>query len=216
MNKNNTNELDFDLPIQQRNRKLFLYADERKMVIDRWEYHCILIITEEALPAFLSSLLTDRDSVGYFNEMKFGSLHKKGVGEKVELANRWMNRLLDEAGKPNSGVYFTLAGIDRHKIDFSCFGSGDGSEGKYANLYNRFFRASIIGAIHLYFPNDNVTIKSVYHDQQGHLENHEYFEWHISKKIREEATDIDFECDEVKFVCSDHHKEEKEKSASHH
>ncbi len=211
----NSQTFDFGKEPETPTKKVFLFADERKKVSDRWEYHCILIIEENYFDKFAKDLMSDRDQVKYYREMKFSDINNKGIGEKYELAKKWITRLILEASEQDSGVYFTVCGIDRDKIDFSRFGDGDSSEGKYANLYNRFFRATIIGALHLYFPNHNVIVKQLYHDQQGHLEEHKYFEWHIAKKITEETNDISFENDHVVFVCSDHDKEEKDKVASH-
>lgn len=189
-------------------KKVYLFADERKKIHDRWDYHCIVLIEEEKLLPFYERLMAARDEVKFFSELKFAELHATARYEKYTLAQKWISIFLETQATISSGIYFTISGIDREKIDFSFFGDDDTPKGKYANLYNRFFRASAKGMIHYCYRNEKIIIKQIYHDCEGNLQNHAYFEECTIKKIAEETHDIGYENKNIIFVNSDHQKEE--------
>lgn len=181
----------------------------------RWDYHCILLIEENKLDSFLTSLLRAREEIGNLPELKFSNLHDSGKYEKNDLAQKWIMYFLETQAYESSGIYFSVSGLDREKIDFSFFGEGDTPTGKYANLYNRFFRATVKGLVHHCYFGHKVTIKQIYHDCEGNLERHDYFEQGTLRKIAKETDDIDYENSEIVFVNSDHRKEQLYQNESH-
>lgn len=164
---------------------------------------------------FLANLQRSREEIGYFPELKFSNLHDSGKYEKNGLAQKWMSHFLETQSYESSGIYFAVSGLDRDKIDFSFFGEGDTPTGKYANLYNRFFRATVKGLIHHCYYGQKVIIKQIYHDCEGNLENHDYFEQGTLKKISKETTNIGYENSEIVFVNSDHRIERDHQEESH-
>jgi len=88
---------------------VLVYSDERKRVHGCWDYHCLLMVEEHKREAFLRQLKSDREEVGYPNELKFSDLAHSGKGEKVELARRWMSHVLEEADSPIWKIYFSKA-----------------------------------------------------------------------------------------------------------
>jgi hypothetical protein len=67
------------------------------------------MVEEHKREAFLRQLKSDREEVGYPNELKFSDLAHSGKGEKVELARRWMSHVLEEADSPIWKIYFSKA-----------------------------------------------------------------------------------------------------------
>ena len=97
--------------------------------------------------------------------------------------------------------------MDNTKLDFSFFGDDHSPSGKYATVYNRFFRASLQGMLRLFFPNSPVTVDGVYHDTEGHLQSHGYFDWHPITRTEKDERYAAFSCSTVTFVDSDHTQE---------
>jgi hypothetical protein len=188
-------------------KRVLVYSDERKKVDVVWDYHCLMIVEENSRGSFLEQLRKDRKEVGYQYELKFANLDSKAKGEKVELARKWMGHILEEADSPRWKIYFDITGVDNSNMDYSLFGEDASSFGKYATVYNRFFRASLQGMLKLFFPSNPVIVKDIYHDREGNLENHGYFEWHVITRTKRDQSYADFECSKVCFVDSDHRTE---------
>lgn len=178
---------DIDLfgnPLECR-KALTLFADERKNINDTWHYLGLLIVPSYKLQRAIDCLVSHKKQFNLLDsEIKFSGMNAKGNGAKFKCAMRWINELVnDSAGL----FYFSILGIDLSKLDFSYFGEGKDMGGeKYANIYNRFFRTNVIGAIKFFFPNTPVLISGVYHDTEGNLENHDYFSWHLSSKTQDD------------------------------
>ena len=207
--------------IQPKEIKLFLFADERKRVKvrgrdERWDYLCLLVIPSNKIDAAIEILKHHRGEVEYFEELRFREINKKAKGKKFELAKRWLEEIIED-GKQGRGIfYFSILGIDKNKLDFSCFGEGDSPKGKYANVYNRFFRTNFLSTIKSFFDEyDSIIVERIFHDREGNLEQHEYFNWHLIWKVEREEERIFFASDKIIFVESDHRKEKNFPWASH-
>lgn len=187
---------------------LYIFADERKNINDRWDYIAILIVPGSNVEKALKILNKHRNEVGYYNELKFGKINKKPKGEKFKLARRWLQEIIRD-GKENRGIfYFNILGIDRNNLDFQYFGNGNTPKGKYANVYNKFFRTVFLSAIKSFFYKYNkIVIKGIFHDSEGNLETHKYFSWHLIWKIKQTEDKIQFENDRIVFINSDKNKE---------
>lgn len=117
--------------------------------------------------------------------------------------------------KANTGlhIYWKVLGLATHNLDFSCFGPGEEPTGKYATVQNRFFRTAFTFSVNRFFRlYDRVTISNVYHDSEGHLQRHRYFDWHLPTVVADER--IRFGTDRIIFVFSDHEKEHVHKAES--
>lgn len=111
------------------------------------------------------------------SELKFANLNKKGKGAKLNCAQAWLKELLYDH---RNLFYFSVIGIDKNKLDFSYFGEGKEEQGKYGNVYNRFFRMAVIGALKFFFNDEYpIVIDGIFHDSEGNLEYHPYFSWHL-------------------------------------
>ncbi len=188
-------------------KNVSVYSDERKKIDGCWDYHCLLMVEEHKREAFLRQLKSDREEIGYFHELKFSELNHSGKGEKVGLARKWMSHVLEEADSPRWKIYFSVTGVDNSKMDFSLFGDDHSPSGKYATVYNRFFRASLQGMLKHFFPNCPVTVEAIFHDNEGNLERHGYFDWHVITRTQKDERFASFKCSRVTFVDSDHEQE---------
>jgi len=195
--------------------KIFVFADERKNVIARWDYICLLIIPSDKFKSLFNDLIKARQEAQYDYELSFSKLNKKGTGSKLDLANCWTDIIIDDATKHMDRIYFKIFGIDKAKLDFSFFGYKNTPDGKYANIYNRFFRTALLGSLNYFFPDKPITVQRIFHDTEGNLQNHDYFDWHCIKKISDLNKRISFSCDRVIFVDSNHFKEKQFPTASH-
>jgi hypothetical protein len=194
---------------------LTVFCDERKMALNEdgegWWYICMLLIPFASVEDVISHLLDIREHHNFHGEMSFSDV--KGLSRnspRTAVAKDWLQYLLRHSG---IDVYWEVLGIATHNLDFSCFGPGDEPTGKYATVYNRFFRTALLFSINTYFKSyDQVIISHVFHDDEGNLQNHPYFHWHLPSVVAD--TRIQFLNEHIEFVSSDHKKEKIHKAES--
>jgi hypothetical protein len=187
--------------------EISIYADERKRINDRWDYIGIVAVPARHIDSLRADLQAERDRNSFTEEIKFSHLKKSGCGPRAETSKGWLRILMDDAQCRKRRLFFSITGIDNKKIDYHLFGPGGTASGKYANVYNRFFRASLLGLMNYCFKGIPLRVVSVCHDSEGNLENHQYFDWHAIKVISEKEPRISFHDDRVRFVHSDPRKE---------
>ena len=185
-----------------------LFTDERKN-IDGWNYISTIIIPTNKFSAFHNKLIEHRKSKNYFNALKFSEIKKKGI--KQELSELWLNEVLED---DEYKIYFSVLGLNTRLLNENKFGTGDLKKGKnYANLYNRFFRTTILSVKYFFSSYDKIIIDRVFHDTEGNLKNHKYFDWHSIYKISKEEK-ITFRTEKITFINSDQKKELKHPKVS--
>jgi len=195
---------------------LTVFADERKNIENKWDYIAILIVPTSEIINILDEIRQSRDKANYYREMKFSELNKRTTkGDKFNLADLWVNIIMNSARERKRKLYFKIMGIDKDKIDHSFFGDYNTPTGKYATVYNRFFRTALLGALKYFFPDSSIVVNNIIHDNEGHLEQHGYFDWHCISKISRSEQKINFDCDKVRFVHSDHLREKNFPNDSH-
>lgn len=183
--------------------EISVYADERKNINNRWNYMCLVFFPTKHINEIHDMLTTIRRSHDFDGEMKFSTLNKKGIGTKLEIAKKWLNLVIDNGVKNNNKIYFKIMGIDTHNLDFSAFGFGSNSHGKYANVYNRFFRTTLLGGLKFFFNDaEKIIVDSIYHDTEGNLETHDYFSWHSIFRINSDEKKVFFKNNQIKFIPS--------------
>jgi hypothetical protein len=187
--------------------EISVYADERKRIRNRWDYLGIVAVPSRHIDSLHSDLQAERNLNTFPNEVKFGYLNKSAGGSRAETSKGWLRILMDDAQCRKRRLYFSILGIDNDNIDYHLFGPGGTASGKYANVYSRFFRASLLGLVNFCFKGIDVQIANVYHDTEGNLENHQYFDWHAIREISRREARINFLNDRVVFVHSDPRKE---------
>jgi hypothetical protein len=186
-----------------------IYADERTIDSNQhpngenWIYIALLIIPDSRKSEALDALKKHRNDIKYEYELKFRKVELPSCRSKVtNLAKLWIQELLNDA---NKRYYFKILGIKKDNLLFELFGDSDSSEGKYSNIYNRFFRTAFFGAINSFFSKDEyekINISGFFHDSQGQLEGHKYFPWHICHKLA--GTRINYVSEKLCFVNSNH------------
>ena len=193
---------------------LTVFCDERKMEIgggEGWWYICMLMVPSSSINDVVAALSSARDERGYHDEMSFGSI--RGAAHrspKTAIAKEWLRLLQAYTG---TDINWKISGIATHNLGFSYFGPGSDGKGKYANVYNRFFWTAFLYCINTYFSDyDTITINDIFHDTEGNLQHHQYFDWHLPQVVR--SSKIEFVDKNITFVVSDHHKEKEHEKAS--
>ncbi|MBS1903227.1 MAG: hypothetical protein JSS75_05955 [Bacteroidetes bacterium] len=188
--------------------ELELFADEIKNVTcsttgERWSYIGILAVPSVKKQSLLKRLHHHRELIHYH-----GELHGKKLtsNDKMRLAKSWLKEVVFKDAIERS-VYFSILGINQSNINTDAFGDKE-----FDNMYNRLFRATIVGLLHIAFDKQALkVVKDIYHDN-ANIESHEYFSWHVPYHIDRNQPDIAFECQEITFIDSDHRKSQSDNS----
>jgi hypothetical protein len=186
---------------------LTIFADERKKLCqDRWDYIGVLIIKTEYIQEFLDEIEISRKEAQYPFALKFTDIGDHPKSNKLHLGFKWIDLISDELTRKKNRIYFKGFGIDNHNLDHSFFDDTGKPSKIYANVYHRFFRTTILGAMKWFFKGQEIIVDNIYHDSEGNLQSHEFFDYHIIEKgINEE--NISFACERIIFLRSDHNKE---------
>lgn len=115
--------------------------------MNRWDYIGTVIVPYVHGRSLYDDLQRAREETGFDGEMKLAEINKKGTGSRLDSALRWLRLILNDPTSARRRLYFSVTGIDNSKLDFRVFGPGGTAHGKYANVYNRFFRASLRGML---------------------------------------------------------------------
>ncbi len=169
--------------------ELTIFCDERKMPKDEdgneWWYICMLFIPTASVANVISGLMAIRDSHSFHKEID--SKRIKGASSnspRTAVAIDWLRFLKNRTGRD---IYWEVLGIATRDLDFSCFGPGDEPTGKYATVYNRFFRTAFLFSMNTYFASyDQVVISNVFHDTEGNLQKHDFFGWHLPTVVADD------------------------------
>jgi len=192
----------FDDKEIQKSINIAVFTDERKNIGDTWNYISTIIIPSKKFNSIYDDLMKHREKVNYHNELKFSEINK--VGEKSKLGELWISEFLND---PDNKLYFNILGLNQKILDDSNFGIGSLQKGaNYANLYNRFFRTNILSIKRFFGNYHDIIIDKIFHDKEGNLENHNYFDWHCIRKLNNEKG-ISNRSSKISFVDSDHQKE---------
>jgi hypothetical protein len=187
-----------------------IFSDERKNLNNQWDYICLLIIPTNKINVVLNIIKNYRNNNNYHHELKFAKLDNRGTGVKFQLAKDLLNEILNDTQKL---YYFKIFGIDKISINNNRFGKGLKNYEIYANIYNRFYRTNIL-QLKGYFKNQNIEIDNIFHDNEGNLERHEYFNWHTVFTVEKDER-ISCNCDRIKFINSNHDLEPNYQNESH-
>jgi len=201
---------------------LNLYCDEIKEVSirdslfrdEKWAYIGILIVPNSIEKELISHLLDNRCG-NPTRQIKWAScsppcrfhakndkeVHYQTLDSKDEffIGSRWLEFLLQDTIL----TYFYILGINLTYLDYSCFGEAKPSV-RFERIYNRFFRTAISKSVKSYFNKyEKISILSIVHDKTELSYNY-YFPWHVIFKLNQEDEKINFTCNEIEFLDSDH------------
>ena len=132
-------------------------------------------------------------------EIHHKKIVKKASSSKKEISKKWIKLLLRNNRHNQEMIYFKILYIDLNKLNSNVFGDTQ----QKTNIYNRFFRTTLSGAFK-YFFNNEIEVENIYHDESDDKEQHDYFPWHLTHKIKNEISRVKMECDEIMFLDSDH------------
>lgn len=193
-----------------------LYIDEirtaRNAAGERWSYIGVLAVPVLRHSDVLACLQEDRDRAGYAGEVHFRDLKNRSDAtihnEKALLARHWAERVVHDDHK---AFHFHLFGINRDALNLDAFGAGWQQE---RNVYNRFFRAALLGALEYFFGSRGIVVIHVFHDTTAY-EHDEAFYTHAIETISRTHAQIHFVRSGISFIDSDHRVEERHPEQSH-
>lgn len=129
---------------------------------------------------------------------------------KYQIASKWVQYWLAD----RENIYFYILGLDLTNLDRDRFGPSS-QQDRHSTIYNRFFRTAITKSLKSYFAAyDRIIVQDIYHDR-GNQEHHKYFPWHAIFKINEQDEKVYIASDSIRFIDSDHRKEDGHDIHSH-
>lgn len=205
-----------------------LFCDEIKEVElethtgenQKWYYIGLLIIPIVQKESVLNKLLNlrclqDKDeeykwpgrdsceiSCGY-HKANNTEIHYKDATDFAtsEIAKNWIDFIVNQN---RENIYFYILGLNLTRLDYSYFGK-ENVHDRVFRIYNRFFRTALQKSVKSYFSDANkIIIPEIFHDRSDALETHDYFPWHPINKLDGEDEKLDFECNRITFLDSDH------------
>lgn len=178
---------------------LAFFTDERKNISGTWNYISTIIVPTEKFNSLYDTLMKHRKELNYYGELKYTEIGKRGL--KLELAKKWIGEILEDI---DNRIYFKVLGLNTKLLDDETFGEGSIKKGaNYANLYNRFFRTNLFIVKYFFSNKDEIVVDRVFHDNEGNLEYHSYFDWHSIGKLNQEEN-ITCAKNEIVFIDSNH------------
>lgn len=140
-------------------------------------------------------------------EIHFKEIHRSSA--RYMIAKNWISFFDKEAcQKHRKMLYCNILGINLSNISYCEFGSGKTE----LNIYNRFYRTLLMGGLNYFFKDySNIVINSISHDR-GSQEYHEFFPWHLIQQTESKIDRLSIDCDEIKFIDSDHRNSKSDES----
>jgi len=198
--------------IKQKTIELNLYADEVQEIEcpytnDKWIY--IGLIVERLDKPLLGEII----SIRYQNNFDINSpyfdkndrvIHWAEIksADTKNIAKRWIKYILDPS-KSGDKFYAYVWGINISKLNLEEFDT----ENIFNSVYNRFFRSAVLYILKSAFPNNQIIVKNIFHEE-GQQAHHKFFPWHCIHKIDESEENIIFECTEITFLPKSHRENE--------
>jgi hypothetical protein len=198
--------------IKPKKIELNLYADEVQEIEcpytkDKWIY--IGLIVERLDKPLLGEII----SIRYQNNFDINSpyfdkndrvIHWAEIksADTKNIAKRWIKYILDPS-KSGDKFYAYVLGINISKLNIEEFDT----ENIFNSVYNRFFRSAVLYILKSAFPNNQIIVKNIFHEE-GQQAHHKFFPWHCIHKIDESEENIIFECTEITFLPKSHRENE--------
>ena len=198
--------------IKPKKIELNLYADEVQEIEcpytnDKWIY--IGLIVERLDKPLLDKII----SIRYLNNFDINDpyfekndriIHWAEIqsADTKNIAKRWIKYILDPS-KSGDKFYAYVLGINTSKLNLEEFDT----ENIFNSVYNRFFRSAVLYILKSAFPNNQIIVKNIFHEE-GQQAHHKFFPWHCIHKIEESEEDIIFECTEITFLPKSHRENE--------
>lgn len=136
-------------------------------------------------------------------EIHYKELDKASSAGK-EISKKWLEFIIGRNKKGKDQILFNLLYINLDNLNRGRFGLEKTDE----NIYNRFFRSCLSYGAKSFFDDERVTIKKVYHDKAS-VEGQGYFPYFNLQKLENLNYDkISIEDYNIKFLNSDHKKED--------
>lgn len=212
MNRANSAGLFYGVFPKDTEIRLNLYCDECGS--GSWLYIAMVLVPHQDETLLLQNLLNARcgnsqrranwgecrplcnyhqrnDTLLHWSKLRASQKDKSG------LARRWVRCFLEDITLTRAYIL----GIDLSKLDQRYFGS----ERTEDNIYNRFFRTSLLKAAKSFFARyQNIHITEIIHDRCTAKQLHPYFNWQPIFCINEQDDKVFIEKATITFLNSDH------------
>jgi len=188
-----------------------LYCDEVQPIKcpytkENWFYIGIIVenLSSPLLPDIINERFcgnSDTNDPHYHKNDKVVHWKEINSADVQNICKRWFKYILDPS-KSSKKFYAYILGINDTKLNKEEFAPNE----QFNSKYNRFFRSAILYAIKTFFPNKEIIVKNIFHEE-GIQRNHYYFPWHCISKIEKEENNITFENRKISFLSKDHKKD---------
>lgn len=201
----------FGNEITKKTVEINIYADEVQSkecpyTKDKWHY--IGIVVEDLSNPLLNDMICERyrnnfdESSSYYTKNnRIVHWSKLDDADAKNICKRWLEYVLAPV-KSEKKFYAYILGLNDSKLNKDEFDK----ENEFNSKYNRFFRSSVLYAIKTFFPNKQIKVQSIFHEE-GQQKDYKYFPWHCIYKIQEKEENILFGCSEIVFLPKDHKKD---------
>jgi|SRR5579863_4323505 len=188
-----------------------IFHDERLLQKEKWLYHGMLFVPSSSERWLINELARFRGEYDGF--VHFSELHNPSSntaeGKKTATAKKWIQFLLQDTrftrqvGEHNNFCALVL-GVNLKNLNRDCFGSGADQ-----NIYNRFFRTTLISGIRRFYSSDFevVRVGRVFHGTQT-MRGDNPLRWHPMWRIeRDTFGDVVFDEPKLTTIAADHRRE---------
>ena len=178
---------------------------------ENWDYIGICIVPTKNISSLVKELNDLRCGAGHkyttcenkccYHEKNKVKIHYQEYDNtnNFRIAERWCDVILANQSK-NARFYMNILGINKNKLDKSYFKNKGEKTHVNENIYNRFFRTTVIFALKKFFSDyDKIIIDAVYHDT-GNMNYHEYFKTQPLRYINLNEKKIVCKCLEINFI----------------
>lgn len=118
-----------------------------------------------------------------------------------DISNRWVNFILSNNIENKGLIFFQILFVNLNNLNEDYFGD----ESIRENIYNRFFRMTILKGSRYFFGNHSIKkIKKIFHHKGESHELHPYFSWHTGYRLNIDEDDFNVLDEEITFLNGDH------------
>lgn len=163
-------------------------------------------INPDSCKLFNDNLCIPQHHINNDCEIHYKKFRKNMSFSRRIISERWIDLLVNnnKLSSEDEKIYFNILFLDLEKLDSKFFGEDKTGN----NIYNRFYKTTIIGPMKYFFKNYNsITIKEIFHDNADDKKSHDYFYWHAPFTLDCEHN-ITVKNKEITFIDSNHRKYE--------
>jgi len=190
-----------------------IYADEVQpkecpYTKEKWFY--IGIVVENLEHPLLDDIIDerycnnfDKDSPYYAKNDRIIHWSEINDADTKNISKRWLEYILNPE-KSRKKFFAYILGVNNSKLNKEEFNTNN----EFNSKYNRFFRSAILYALETFYPNKQIIVQNIFHEE-GQQKHHQYFPWHCIYRMERDKQNISFMCHKITFLSKDHKEEKK-------